>query len=170
MAGNSARRGAKRNPGSKKGATVGSGGQARRGLRGKGPTPRAEERTGHPASRRAASASRRSDKGADAPRSGGGGPRSRARSGGGRDSAETVAGRNPVVEALRADVPATALYVAHRVEADDRVREALRLATSAGVPLLEVPRGELDRLTAGRCTRGWRCRCRRTPTRTPRTS
>ena len=53
MAGNSARRGAKRNPGSKKGASVGTGGQRRKGLQGKGPTPKATERTSHPASRRA---------------------------------------------------------------------------------------------------------------------
>nr|HCX85569.1 23S rRNA (guanosine(2251)-2'-O)-methyltransferase RlmB [Micrococcales bacterium] len=39
MAGNSQRRGAVRKPGSKKGATVGSGGNRRRGLEGRGPTP-----------------------------------------------------------------------------------------------------------------------------------
>ena len=42
MAGNSERRGAKRNPGSKKGQTVGSGGQRRKQLKGKGPTPKAD--------------------------------------------------------------------------------------------------------------------------------
>ena len=46
MAGNSSRRGAIRK--SKKGATGGSGGKGRQALRGRGPTPRAEERTGHP--------------------------------------------------------------------------------------------------------------------------
>ncbi|TAM92884.1 MAG: 23S rRNA (guanosine(2251)-2'-O)-methyltransferase RlmB, partial [Jatrophihabitans sp.] len=50
MAGNSKRQGAVRK--SKKGPLVGSGGQSRRALQGKGPTPRAEERKGHPASRR----------------------------------------------------------------------------------------------------------------------
>ena len=59
MAGNSSRRGAKRNPGSKKGQTVGSGGQRRRGLEGKGPTPKASERPSHPAHRRARSAAKR---------------------------------------------------------------------------------------------------------------
>ena len=44
MAGNSQRRGAVRKTGSKKGATVGSGGQRRRGLEGKGPTPKASDR------------------------------------------------------------------------------------------------------------------------------
>jgi 23S rRNA (guanosine2251-2'-O)-methyltransferase len=45
MAGNSSRRGAVRK--GKKGATVGSGGVRRRGLEGKGPTPKAEERPNH---------------------------------------------------------------------------------------------------------------------------
>ena len=60
MAGNSERRGAKRSPGSKKGQTVGSGGQRRRGLEGRGPTPKATERPSHPAHRRARSAAKRS--------------------------------------------------------------------------------------------------------------
>ncbi|MGH3880577.1 MAG: 23S rRNA (guanosine(2251)-2'-O)-methyltransferase RlmB, partial [Actinophytocola sp.] len=38
MAGNSKRRGAVRKTGTKKGAVAGSGGQARKGLEGKGPT------------------------------------------------------------------------------------------------------------------------------------
>ncbi|HEX6755148.1 MAG TPA: 23S rRNA (guanosine(2251)-2'-O)-methyltransferase RlmB, partial [Mycobacteriales bacterium] len=62
MAGNSQRRGARRGTGSKKGATVGSGGQRRRGLEGRGPTPPAEARKGHPAARRAAAAARSAPK------------------------------------------------------------------------------------------------------------
>ncbi|MGK5732481.1 hypothetical protein ACSNOG_23365, partial [Streptomyces sp. URMC 124] len=45
MAGNSQRR--NRRTSNKKGATVGSGGQRRRGLEGKGPTPPASMRKGH---------------------------------------------------------------------------------------------------------------------------
>ena len=56
MAGNSQRKGAMRKEGTKKGMTVGSGGQRRKGLKGKGPTPKAEERTKHPAARRARAA------------------------------------------------------------------------------------------------------------------
>ncbi|MGH8894449.1 MAG: 23S rRNA (guanosine(2251)-2'-O)-methyltransferase RlmB, partial [Actinomycetes bacterium] len=59
MPGNSERRGAKRNPGSKKGQTVGSGAQRRKQLKGKGPTPKASERPSHPAHRRARSAAKR---------------------------------------------------------------------------------------------------------------
>ncbi len=51
-----------------------------------------------------------------------------------------------MVEALRARIPATALYVATRIEVDDRVKEALNLANHRGIPVLEVMRPELDRL------------------------
>jgi 23S rRNA (guanosine2251-2'-O)-methyltransferase len=63
------------------------------------------------------------------------------------DAPEVVGGRNPVVEALRAGVPASALYVAQRIDNDDRVREAIKTASGRGIALLEVTRSELDRLT-----------------------
>jgi 23S rRNA (guanosine2251-2'-O)-methyltransferase len=144
MPGNSSRKGAKRNPGSKKGMAVGSGGQRRKALRGKGPTPKATERTAHPAARRSRSTAKRA---AATTR-----PSNRAtssRSRGETAGPEVVAGRNPVVEALRAGVPATALYVAERIDSDDRVRESLKLAADSRVPLLEAPRTELDRLSGG---------------------
>lgn len=134
MAGNSQRQGAIRK--SKKGAQVGSGGQRRRALEGKGPTPPAQVRKGHPAARRAASAARREE-------STRGAPRARV------DASELLVGRNPVAEALRAKVPATALYVAIGLEADQRVTEAVRIAGNRGITLLEVTRGELDRRTGG---------------------
>ncbi len=148
MAGNSQRRGAKRNPGSKKGATVGSGGQRRRSLEGKGPTPKAEQRKGHPAARRAAAAGKHGEAGG--PRSAGGRQATRS----GRESAEVVAGRNAVLEALRAGVPASALYVAQHIDSDDRVRESVKAAADRGIPLLEAPRPELDRITAGAVHQG----------------
>ena len=58
-------------------------------------------------------------------------------------------GRNPVVEALRAGVPATALQVMQYIDSDDRVREAVSLAADLGLPILEVTRGELDRIAEG---------------------
>ena len=51
MAGNSQRQGARRDETKKKGPAGGSGGQRRRGLEGKGPTPKASERKGHSKSR-----------------------------------------------------------------------------------------------------------------------
>jgi 23S rRNA (guanosine2251-2'-O)-methyltransferase len=57
-----------------------------------------------------------------------------------------VTGRNSVLEALRARIPTTALYIAARIEFDDRVKEILSIATGRGIPVLEVMRPELDRL------------------------
>ena len=57
-------------------------------------------------------------------------------------------GRNPVLECLRAGVPATALYVVLGAEADERMTESVRRAADAGIAILEVPRGDLDRLSA----------------------
>lgn len=141
MPGNSQRQGAIRK--SKKGAQVGSGGQVKRALTGKGPTPPAVERKGHPAARRAASAARR-EQDKSRGRGGPGGPRSRS-----AEAAELLLGRNPVAEALRAKVPATALYVAIGIESDERVTEAIRLAANRGIALLEISRAELDRKTGG---------------------
>jgi 23S rRNA (guanosine2251-2'-O)-methyltransferase len=245
MAGNSERKGAKRSPGSKKGPVVGSGGAKSKGLRPKGPTPRATDRTkaakrARPAERTERTGGERSrpaersstprpvstmparESGRDsarqsgggdgeradiarrssgeaprraagtrsapargtatrtrgaaprgaaprgaaprggAPRAGGGGPRSGGarstrpapRKGAGKEGSETVVGRNSVLEALRAGVPATALYVAERIDADDRVREAIKLAADRGLPLLESPRAELDRITSGAVHQG----------------
>jgi len=118
----------------KKGAGKGTGGHGRRRLEGKGPTPPAKERTGHPAQRRAAAAARRnvSARGARGRRD---------------ERPDVVVGRNPVVEALRARVPAIAMYVLASIDTDDRVVEAVRAAGDLGIPLLEVGKPELDRLS-----------------------
>jgi 23S rRNA (guanosine2251-2'-O)-methyltransferase len=130
MAGNSRRRGAVRKPGTKKGPTVGSGGVRRRGLEGRGATPPAHMRPNHPAAKRAAKATQQRR----APRK--------------TDDTEIVLGRNPVVECLRAGVPATALYVALGTDADERLSESVRLAADSGISILEVPRHDLDRIAA----------------------
>ncbi|MFC8192477.1 23S rRNA (guanosine(2251)-2'-O)-methyltransferase RlmB [Cellulomonas sp. NPDC057328] len=145
MAGNSSRRGATRKAGSKKGATVGTGGHGRRSLEGKGPTPKAEDRPYHVAHKRKVAA----QKGTASGRPTAGASRSAAGGRGGRTSSthEMVAGRNSVLEALRAGIPVTTVYLAARLEADDRTREIVAIAADAGYPLLEVGRGELDRLT-----------------------
>lgn len=131
MAGNSQRRGAVRKPGSKKGATVGSGGVRRRGLEGRGATPPAHLRPHHPAAKRAAKAKPQQHR-----------PAKRT------DDTETVLGRNPVLECLRAGVPATALYVALGTEADERLTESVTRAADRGIAILEVPRTDLDRIAA----------------------
>ena len=133
MAGNSKRRGAIRKEGTKKGPQVGSGGVRRRGLEGRGATPPAHMRPGHPAARKAAAKAR---KAAGRP------------AGKPVDETETVLGRNPVLECLRADAPANALYIALGTEADERLTESVTLAADRGIPILEVPRTDLDRLSA----------------------
>src|ERR1700709_1041064 len=108
----------KKRPTSKKNPLVGSGGQRRKALKGKGPTPKAEERTGHPAKRQASAASKRAAAGKKAAAARNqdfaDGPARRGRPE--QDAPEYVAGRNPVVEALRAKVPASALHVAIGIE------------------------------------------------------
>lgn len=130
MAGNSQRRGAVRKEGTKKGPQVGSGGQRRRGLEGRGATPAAKDRPNHPAGKRAAKAARRDQ-----------GRHRRV------DENELVLGRNPVVECLRAGVPATALYVMLGAESDERLTESVQRAADSGIPIMEVQRHDLDRLS-----------------------
>jgi 23S rRNA (guanosine2251-2'-O)-methyltransferase len=132
MAGNSRRRGAVRKAGTKKGPTVGSGGVRRRGLEGRGATPPAHLRPHHPAAKRAAKAQRQQQQ----------------RPARKTDDTEIVLGRNPVLECLRAAVPATALYVALGAEADERLTESVKLAADSGISILEVPRHDLDRIAA----------------------
>ncbi|WP_027346568.1 23S rRNA (guanosine(2251)-2'-O)-methyltransferase RlmB [Hamadaea tsunoensis] len=66
-----------------------------------------------------------------------------------KDAPELIVGRNPVAESLRAHVPATALYIAVGIDVDERVAESVRTASDRGIPLIEIGRAELDRLTGG---------------------
>src|SRR5262245_54942621 len=137
MAGNSRRRGAVRKPGTKKGPTVGSGGVRRRGLEGRGSTPPAHMRPNHPAAKRTAKAQQQQ--------------RRPARK---TDDTEIVLGRNPVLECLRARVPATALYVALGAEADERLTESVQIAADRGISILEVQRHDLDRMSSNALHQG----------------
>jgi 23S rRNA (guanosine2251-2'-O)-methyltransferase len=142
--GNKPRAGAVRK--TKRGPQVGSGGQGRQALEGKKPTPKAEDRPYHPAGKRKVAQDRLAEKRGGrqasdaAPR-----PQRQSRPKQ-NDDIEVVTGRNSVLEALRAKIPATALYVATRIEYDDRVKEVMSIATKRGLPILEVMRPELDRL------------------------
>jgi 23S rRNA (guanosine2251-2'-O)-methyltransferase len=138
----------------------GTGGYGKKRLEGKGPTPPASMRPGHPAQRRAAAQAARPASGG---RAGGTARGTRGRSveevsperaRGAGDAPEVVAGRNPVLESLRARVPASALYAGPRLDADQRVTDAIRLAADAGIPLIEAGRPELDRLTGGAVHQG----------------
>ena len=72
----------------------------------------------------------------------------------GPDVPETVIGRNPVVEALRAKVPATALYLAMGMDSDERVTEAVSVAAKAGIALIEMTRQQMDKMTGGALHQG----------------
>ncbi|MDY6049835.1 MAG: 23S rRNA (guanosine(2251)-2'-O)-methyltransferase RlmB [Corynebacterium sp.] len=112
-------------------APKGSGGKIRRGLRGKGPTPKAVDRTYHPAHKKMM-AKKRSDSGRHYKED---------------LSKELVVGRNPVIECLQARIPATALYVAVGVKPDERLTNAVAMASSRSIPVLEVPKPQLDEMT-----------------------
>lgn len=134
----------------KKGPTKGTGGLGRKALEGRGPTPKAEDRAWHPAGKRKAAAERYAASGGKGKpgqrQTAGGNPNRSARAKDNTTDTEVVTGRNSVLEALRAKIPATAFYIAQRVEMDDRVKEMLSIATHRGIPVLEVTRQELDRM------------------------
>lgn len=132
----------------RKGPQVGSGGQGRQALEGKKPTPKAEDRPYHPAGKRKAASDRYEAAGGrkKSASSQGQPQQQRQRRAKSADEVEVVTGRNSVLEALRARIPATTLYMATRIEMDDRVKEVLNLATRRGIPILEVMKPELDRL------------------------
>lgn len=122
----------------KKGPTVGSGGQRRKGLEGRGPTPKAEDRVYHKAYKAKQAAARRQQGQHQRP----------TRAGKGPIKEDLVTGRNSVLEALRSNVPAKTLFVASKIEIDDRVKDILQLCAERDVPTLEASRPELDRLTS----------------------
>lgn len=138
MAGNSRRKGAVRKQ--VKTPKVGSGGQRRRALEGKGPTPKAQDRPYHKSYRPTAETSKA-------------GPRRAPRRSGDSD-VEVVAGRNAVLEALRADIAAKSLYIANRIESDDRIREILEICAERGRVVMETSRQFLDELSEGQSHQG----------------
>jgi 23S rRNA (guanosine2251-2'-O)-methyltransferase len=187
----------------------GTGGYGKRKLEGKGPTPPAEMRPGHPAQRKAAAQAKKAAaakaapgkaapaKGAPARTAPGRAAPARAASGraappraaagravsrppgqrtepgeaarhgeirgrgAGSAGPELVAGRNPVLEALRAGVPATALHVGPRLDEDERIGQAVMLAADLGIAVVEAGRAELDRMTGGAIHQGIVLRIRR---------
>lgn len=136
MPGNSQRKGAVRRKG-KGGGPAGSGGRVRRGLAGKGPTPKAEDRPNHKAYQ----------------------PNRRRRAAGNTSKrpgtgSEWIAGRNPVLEALQAQLPIRAAYVAQGAEHDDRLNDILKITADRGMTMLQATRADLDRMTDGAVHQG----------------
>lgn len=134
MAGNSSRKGATSKG---KGKAAGSGGRIRKSLEGRGPTPKAEDRVYHKAYRSKQAAQRRQ------------GNQPKKHSARTAVGADWVVGRNPVFEALAAGLPVKQAYVAEGAERDDRLRDILKFTAEHSIPMLQVTRGELDRVTGG---------------------
>lgn len=125
----------------------------RRSLRGKGPTPRAENRPAHKKyrgdepkrrdDRKDAGKKRIERKRIDSKR----GDRRRDFRREPKEHIDTIAGRNAVVEALRAGIPAKELVVAIGVDIDERLEESVRLAQKMGLGIREVERRQIENMT-----------------------
>ena len=149
MPGNDRPHGALRRPGKKKGPTKGSGGNRRQGLEGKGPTPKAENRVGHPKARAKALAEARAaqptrERQLEKLRNRFGVPAGH----------EIVCGRNAVAEAARAGVPIERVFMAVSSISDDRLGAVVRRAALLGAPVLEVTKLDLEALTEGAVHQG----------------
>ena len=167
MAGNSQRRGARRTEGSKKGASAGSGGQRGKALAGQGPDPSGGGAHRSPGC--ASGASPRPD--ATATR------RTRTRSPGRRHSGKSTVTRSrssPVATACsRRCAPASPCRRCTSPSGSTPTTGCARSCGSLASRQAPAARGPAGRARPAsreaRSTRGWRCRCRRTTTRTPTT-
>ena len=132
----------------KKGAPKGSGGP-KRGLRAKGPTPKAENRPYHAAYRARIEKERREET-QTAQR------KARAKRSliHVRRGHQLVAGRNPVLEALQSDMPVSRVFVAGNLAANKKLSLLLSKASAQGSPIVEVPRSDLDLATEGAVHQG----------------
>lgn len=119
----------------KAGKKPGTGGHGRRALEGKGPTPKAEDRHWYRDKKRS------QYKATEASR-----PSKRPAADGGVGQPDVVCGKNPVVEALRAKIPATQITLAQKLERDQRVTEILQFAAKRSIPVMEATKPELDRM------------------------
>lgn len=121
----------------------GSGGNNKRRLAGKGPTPKAEDRTYHPAAKRKAAA-------ANKPKSSARRPINERAPHAPREQREyevqddVIVGRNPVLEALRAGIAVKRVMVARGVDIDERITEIVELAREARIEVIDINRKELD--------------------------
>ena len=119
--------------------------KGKRSLRGKGPTPRAEDRPYHKKYKSKEENQRRRTerKRIDVKRN----DRKRNYRRDPKDHVDTVAGRNAVVEALRAGIPAKELVVAVGVDIDERLNESIRLSQKMGIGIREVERRQIENMT-----------------------
>ncbi|MDO5672884.1 MAG: 23S rRNA (guanosine(2251)-2'-O)-methyltransferase RlmB [Actinomycetaceae bacterium] len=147
----SRRPGSTSKPAHKKGASKGTGGLGRKALQGRGPTPRAEDRTYHAAHARKKQQEQREAQAAKAQQVK---EKRSAHIPHIPDTHQFVVGRNPVIEAVKVDMPVVRVFATAEVIKDDRLARAVQRATKRGAPLIECNRLELDRLTDGATHQG----------------
>lgn len=119
----------------------------RRSLRGRGPTPKAEERTWHKAYRERSLREKRMTAN----------PYLAARKRGKerrRESEEIIIGRNACLEALKTSMKAKKLFLSRGIQRDERVEEICALAIKKGVPVFEKDRGEIESMARNKAHQG----------------
>ncbi|QOQ38050.1 23S rRNA (guanosine(2251)-2'-O)-methyltransferase RlmB [Trueperella pecoris] len=129
----------------RKGASKGTGGHSRKRLEGRGPTPKAEDRTYHPAYKK------KQEREAVARKAEGPKLRGILRQ---PEGYELVAGRNPVYEAVQSGIPYERVFLVGAMSHDERVAEVARAAMATGTTIVEVTRTELDKMTDGAVHQG----------------
>lgn len=119
----------------------------RRSLRGKGPTPKAEERTWHKAYKEKSLREKRIAAN----------PYLAARKRGKekrKEAEEIIIGRNACLEALKTSMEIKRLFLAKGMQKDERVEGICALATKKGVPLFEKDRGEIESMARNKAHQG----------------
>lgn len=133
----------------KKGPTKGSGGKGRRSLRGRGATPKAENRPYHAAYQARIERETKEKREHQAARA-----REKSSAIHVRRGHELIAGRNPVMEAANSGMPISRIYLAGNLASDKRLARVIEIATAQGAPVVEVPRPDLDYATEGAVHQG----------------
>lgn len=124
----------------------GTGGYGRKRLEGKGPTPKASDRTYHQAYRDRIAAEKKATHTEGVKKRAAAKENYRPHVSAGT---EIIFGRNPVAEAASAGMPFQRIFVASTIMKDARLSKIVAQAASSGVPLQECSSQDLDRLTAG---------------------
>ena len=63
--------------------------------------------------------------------------------------ADYVEGKRPVIEAMRTDVPLKKILMADNAKREPMIEDILRKARQRDIPVIRVPRAELDEIYSG---------------------
>lgn len=148
MKGNQARRGAvSKASQSKAGPKVGSGGRHKKALAGKGPTPKAEDRTYHPAYKKKQQREAREAQAAARAKAQ---TRTPVKA---REGNDLVLGRNAVIEAAQSGLEVKQIFIG--VEpGQGKIAEVVEVLAGTGAPFVEVTKRDLDRAADGAAHQG----------------